>query len=156
MSWFKDISLSLSVSPHSLTHTHSTDRCRERLHNSVVEDSLTIWPLCCEITVWAGGRRCDDKVMLHDVGDDKFWVGGNYSPVLVLPSGTQSLPVWSHCSQSGIPCWNGATGEADSPTKVESNSLQPPSLSSYLPAVTSLSNPNPQADTVETFMTVVG
>lgn len=136
----------LSLSPHTHSHIHTalidagSDSTTLWLRTA---SPVTIWPLCCEITVWAGGRRCDDKVMPHDVGDDKFWVGGNYSPVLVLPSGTQSPPVWSHCSQSGIPCWNGATGEADSPTKVESNSLRPPSLSSYLPAVTSLSNPNP-------------
>lgn len=90
--------------------------------------AVIIWPLCCEITVWAAGV-------------DKFCSGGNYSPVVVLPSGILSPLAWSHCSQSGIPCWNGATGEADSPTKAGSNSRRQPSLSSYLPTVTSLSKP---------------
>lgn len=34
--------------------------------------SVTIWPLCCEIIVWARGRRWDDTVMLRDEEDDKF------------------------------------------------------------------------------------
>lgn len=117
--------------------------------------SVTTWPLCCEITVWVGGRRWDDKVMLHDEGNDESWVGGNYSPILVLPSGTQSPLVWSHCSPAGIQCWNEATGEVDSPTKVESSSPQPPSWCSYLLAITSLYNPIPHTDTVKKFTTVV-
>lgn len=78
----------------------------------------------------------------NDVRDDTFTVGGNYSPpVLVLPSGTLSPPAWSRCSQSGIPCWNGAADEAGWPTRAGSNSPRQPSLSSYLSAVTLLSGP---------------
>ena len=60
---------------HTHTHTRSIDQCEEGTHNSVVAGqprSLTTWLLCCEIRVWAGGRRWDDKVMLHDEGDDEF------------------------------------------------------------------------------------
>lgn len=64
----------------SLTDTHTftqrTDRCRERPHNSGCRTALvTTWPLCCEITVWACGRRYDDEAMLHDEGDDEFLSG---------------------------------------------------------------------------------
>jgi len=69
-------------------------------------------------------------------------VGGNYSPVLVLPSGTRSPPVWSHCWRAGIRGWNEASGGADSPTRAESSSPRPPSWSGYLPAVTSLLKPD--------------
>ena len=44
--------------------------------------SVTTWPLCCEITVRVGGRRWDDKVMLHDEEDDEFRVGSNFPPPL--------------------------------------------------------------------------
>lgn len=111
--------------------------------------SVTIWPLYCEITVWARGRRWDDTLMLRDEGDDEFWVGGNYSTILVLPSGTQSPLVWSRCSPAEIPYWNEVTGGAGSPTKVVSSSLRPPSWRNHLPAVTLLSNPIPHTDAVK-------
>lgn len=130
----------------SLTHTHTftqrTDRCRERPHNSGCRTaSVTTWPLCCEITMMR--QCCTMKEMMN------FWVGGNYSPALVLPSGTQSPLAWSRCSLSETRCWNEATGGADSPTKAENNSPRPPSWCSCLPALTSLFSPIPHRDTVK-------
>lgn len=95
----------------------------------------------------AGGTMmrqcCTMKEMMN------FWVGGNYSPALVLPSGTQSPLAWSRCSLSETRCWNEATGGADSPTKAENNSPRPPSWCSCLPALTSLYSPIPHRDTVK-------